>query len=384
MKLKSPSIFYNKQRNKWVVDLRPHGGKRECKYKTKALAESRAAIYFARVRTLGEQPVDLSTEDLIDAKRGIEILREHKVDLHKAAQFYAQHLKDRSELAAFTLAEASGKWIGFKSRGQIKAVTLCNYRTRINSFVESFGKKRLSDITHDQIHKWLYELEGSNTTRNDYCAVLSSFYSWCISQKWLRDNPAKGIHFKVADKEVQILSVEEARELYKAAKESDPDVLRYVILCMFVGLRPRAEAVKVIKEDISLNGNIRVHSGKTGRLRYVRLEEGVLQSLWNTSWPGGTYQTNFRRRWDELRYKLGYRVWLDPKYAIPERPKGIKLKHWPHDVLRHTYCSYHLAAFENEALTVHCAGHDFRMFRKHYKRPIPKSEGVKFWSILSE
>lgn len=386
MKIKKPKVRFNKARNNWVVDLRYHGEGREF-YATKTIAQSRADVFYEKLFKFGNQAgqFDLPANIVLETKKGLEELQPFNASVLKACEFYAAHLAKERELQSCTVETGVDKWLKFKSRGQISKDTLVNYKTKIKVFCREFGNRPISEVLHDDIHAFLLSLKGDNGTRNDQCAIISMFFTWCIKQRLTRDNPAKGISFKVVDSEVSILSIDDAQELYEAAKASDPDVLRYVILCLFVGLRPKAEAMKVVREDLSSGhekANIKVISGKTGRLRYVRLEEGVYKALISTNWSGKTYSNNFRRRWDELRYKLGYKIWLDPKYAIPERPKGIRLKEWPHDVMRHTYCSYHLAAFENEPLTVHCAGHDFRMFRKHYKKPLPKSEGERFWALV--
>jgi len=156
---------------------------------------------------------------------------------------------------------------------------------------------------------------------------------------------------------------------------------------MFVGLRADCEAPVTPKTALDVQTNsIRVHSNKTSLLRYVELEEGVAPWLDKLDWK---WKPNFERRWNNLRLKLGYHVstwkekWTNGKRSWVKVPDTEDRQKWPFNVMRHTYCSYHLAKFQNEALTIHKAGHSQRMFRKHYKRPIPKSEGEKFWSLLN-
>jgi len=267
----------------------------------------------------------------------------------------------------------------------VSSSTITNHTTRLNSLCARYGTRLIHEIGFKEIHAWLHGLELSTYGKIDYRKTANELFEWAIfPQEWIDKNPCARIKLKLkGEKEVSIFSIKEAQALFHAAKKSDPDILRYVVLCMFAGLRP-TEAFKTTREDIRTKTNdIRVHSGKTGRFRYVRMEEGVAKLLTKGKWKGALIQDNFARRWDLLRYNLGYKVWIDPRYLIGREDK-VKRSPWPHDVMRHTYCSYHLAYFENEALTAHLAGHDVKVLRKHYRQSIPKAEAKKFWDLLKD
>jgi integrase len=59
------------------------------------------------------------------------------------------------------------------------------------------------------------------------------------------------------------------------------------------------------------------------------------------------------------------------------------LEAWPQGVLRHTFASYHVTAFENPgrtALFMHCRTSPDILFR-HYFKDTLKSDALKFWQI---
>jgi len=394
MKRKLPNVFSTPERGLkvWICDARYHlvkqedgtfqYGKKE-RFKTEELARGRAdEIYNAAFQS--ELKIERLPQDvLIEAKRGLDLLRPLDGNLFDACQRYAEYLKARKDNVT-TLQKAVTDWITYKDKQKLTKSTMSGYKTPTDALVRKHGEKLLIDVEHDTVYGWLHGLTSSNANKAAYCGALNQFFEWCIfPKKWIKENPCKGIEFKSDYKEPQIFSVDEARTLFTAAKKSDPDIFRHVVLCMFAGLRPESEAASVKKEDVNKDTNaIRVHSGKTKRLRYFQLEKGVCDLLLASDWKDEP-QSNFRRRWDSLRYSLGYVIWMDPKYELPKRPDGVKLKKWPHDVMRHTYCSYHLAAFENEAQTAFNAGHKVEVLRNHYKRPIPKAEGEAFWQLLS-
>ena len=65
------------------------------------------------------------------------------------------------------------------------------------------------------------------------------------------------------------------------------------------------------------------------------------------------------------------------KVALTKQTKGIRafqnvygragFNRWPSDVMRHSFVSYHIAAFNNRNLSAELAGHDVVIQKKHYE-----------------
>jgi len=374
MKRKIPHVFETTMHGTkcWVMDGRYHGEKREY-FPTKAEAQGRAETLFNKIFNPDLKIETLPPDVMFDAKRGLDLLKPYGGNLLKACEFYAEHL-NRQAKPLPTIQEASEKWKLYKAKEKISEETLRGHKYRLKKFCELHGKTRVDQFTHTIAHSWLHDLDGSTWTKLDYRKTLLEFFEWCIfPQHWISSNPIRRVKFRIGEIEVSIFSVQEAMKVYHTACASDPDIKRFVTVCMFAGLRPEAEAMKLKREDIRETGDIRVQSSKTSQFRYVRMENGVKNALLSPKWEGPMISGNWRRRWEQFLEKAGFRI-------RDKNPNGMK---WPHDVMRHTYCSYHLAFFQNEALTAHLAGHDVKVLRKNYRRPIPKSEGKKFWEIIA-
>jgi integrase len=62
--------------------------------------------------------------------------------------------------------------------------------------------------------------------------------------------------------------------------------------------------------------------------------------------------------------------------------KAVALEEWPHNALRHSFGSYHLAFHGDQVKTAAQMGHrDSAVVHNHYKALVLKSEAQKFWSI---
>ena len=58
------------------------------------------------------------------------------------------------------------------------------------------------------------------------------------------------------------------------------------------------------------------------------------------------------------------------------------LKTWPHDALRHSFCSYHYAKHNDAGKTMAQAGHtNPRTFFRHYRARVQSLEAERFFGI---
>jgi integrase len=61
---------------------------------------------------------------------------------------------------------------------------------------------------------------------------------------------------------------------------------------------------------------------------------------------------------------------------------AAKLTEWPHNGLRHSFGSYHLAFYGDAVKTAMQMGHrDSNVVHNHYKTLVLKSEAEKFWAL---
>ncbi len=383
MKEKLPNVYPTMMHGTkcYVMDGRYHGGKREY-FETKDLALGRAQIVFKNLFKHGSEIAAIPQTVLHDVKKGIEIIEPLGGNLLKACEHYAEFLK--SKTCTTKVNDACALWIVQKEKEGLTKSSITNHKGRLKSFCNEFGGLLIHEVDRKRAHAWIYSLPLSDTSKADYRKTCAEFFDWCLFvQEWIAANPFDRIEIKIKRQaEVQILSIPKAKELFLAAKRSDADIFRYVVLCMFCGLRPESEAMSVTREDILKTGEIKVFANKTGKPRYVKMEEGVYKLLIKKKWKGTSVESNFLRRWNEFRYDLGYKIWIDPRYLVGRIDSELKREPWPRNVMRHSYCSYHLALFENEARTVHLSGHSIKTFRKYYLQSIPRSEAKKYWDLI--
>lgn len=155
-----------------------------------------------------------------------------------------------------------------------------------NHIQPKIGKKRLDEITKDDIARLLHERKASGAaagTANRI--VILSRYMFNLALKWetpgITKNPASGVQmFEDPPTKERFLSTEEAQRLYQSVCLSDNKMLRYIIpMLILTGARKR-EVLDAKWEDFDFKMlSWRIPFTKTGRPRHIPMSEGVISLL---------------------------------------------------------------------------------------------------------
>jgi len=339
---------------------------------------------------------ELTYNESLDARRAISMMEGTGKSVIDACAFYKAHLNG-VEVACPLVKDVVGKidksdsknwvvkggWLEHKHLEKISRETLAGHDYRLQRFLEKAGEIRVRDIDHSFIHGWLHGLKVTAWTRIDYRKTLLEFFEWCLfPNSWINVNPVKRVELnadwrEIGGREVPIFTINQSERVLGAlAGLSDDGMRRYVIACLFAGLRPEAEAMRITRDCFLESGELKVLSNKTGETRYMRLEDGVRKALLTPDWQGlmiGSL-SNWIARWSLFQEKAGFKT-------RDKNPNGDK---WQQDVMRHTYASYHLAKWNNRSLLAELMGNSEQVIRSHYRRPIPREEGEKFWQLIQD
>lgn len=288
------------------------------------------------------------------------------VDPVEAAQFYVKHHRPLTDTkfedakAAF-LKERAG-------RGYSKG-----YVAHLKRHLEELEAKLTKENRNWQtvssafIREWIYGLEYVPETKGTYLKTFRTFYDFCIGEKTVAENPAKTVKPpKVVRGEVQFVTADGMTKLFAAAWEHDRPLCGYLALGAFAGLRSssilRLDPVADIKWD-QRGILLPAEKLKTGRRQFV---QGYPSNLW--AWLkacplGGILQ----RAWDDRRAAVALRANVD----------------LPHNALRHSFCSHHVALHGNAEKTATLLTHrGSHMLWQHYRGNAMKADARRYFAIL--
>jgi integrase len=249
-------------------------------------------------------------------------------------------------------------------------------RTKFNVIEDTFGDRYVDTITVEEIEHWYFQLPGSIRTRNNFLTALTTFLNRAKDWDYLpHDREVAGARVrrvKPLPKDPGILTPDEATQILH---DAEPDLIPYLALGMFAGIRP-SEAAGIIGDRDGIKWGDLDFDEKTIRIR--REVAGKLG----------------RPRVIDMHPTL--ELWLKPFIQKPDQPichrtSGNKLtaanrEHqwktpWPQDGIRHSWVSYHFARDRDITATAQQAGNSPQVIEESYNNPRSKREALEWFSL---
>lgn len=373
----------------WQVDVGIVNGKRlQLTFKTKQEAEDELFRRKNELRRTGQLGANLTDEDRLSYASAKEQLAAVGATLDDAVKFFLKHARpEKGEITfeAMLAACLEAKWEeGYRPR----------YLVQLKSAPTSFARaghalRPAHEISSGDVERWLKSNQWAPKTWNGYLGDLRTVFQWGLDMGYVTLNPCAGVaRRKLHDGEIGFLTTDQAFALleraaavrpgavrrdakgvwikYELEDEDFRDCLAFVVLGLFCGLRPERELGLMEWSDVK--GDVVVVSGhraKSRSRRIVDLPENARE--WLKLCPrreGKILPKNFTRKWRRLRAACELR------------------KDWPHDVVRHTFATMHLAHFKDEKKLQVLMGHvSADLIYKHYRGQATPAEAAKFWAL---
>ena len=317
---------------------------------------------------LGARALAVPHELHVEAIDCSDKLRPWGRSLTDATEFYIRHLKVTSR--SCTAEELLPRFLKAKEADGGGVRYLRDLRTRLGRFSRDLGPVLLSAITPGKLDDWLRGLGLSPQSRINFRRVLHVFFEFARKAGHVEVNPVtETVKPRKADGEVAIFTPAEAKALLNAAASQDPEILPFLAVGLFAGLRV-AELERLDWRDIHLDRNfieVRASASKTASRRLVKIEPNLAAWLAPHAKPSGPLTPpNLRCRRDAVRTAAG-------------------LAKWPDNVMRHSFGSYHLAHFQDAARTALEMGHrSTEMVFRHYREIVAPEDAAQYWSIYAK
>jgi integrase len=299
-----------------------------------------------------------------------EALQPFGATIRDAVNFYIPHLQAMKR--SCSAAQLVDEFLKVKEADGASERYLGDLRSRLNQFSEVFDGKPIAEITSSEIDEWLRSLSDKETgkrlspiTRNNFRRVLIVAFNFARHRGYCLDNPAaKTAKAKVIESIVGILTVDQTIRLLEKA---GADIVPYLAIGAFAGLR-RAELEQLDWKEIDpQSGLIEViaSKAKSARRRFVRIQANLA-------------------KWLQPYARLSGNV-TPPKYRelLDTAREAAKIEDWPHNALRHSFASYHLARFNDAAaLALELGQTSVHLVFQHYRQLVRPKEADRYWKIM--
>ncbi|GAA5139247.1 hypothetical protein GCM10023213_19620 [Prosthecobacter algae] len=382
-KLPSGKIVYQ-------LDLGMVDGKRVQKnYPTGLAAKTAQEDHENAAERHGTSLTHLTSAEITEVLLVRSKLKDAGATLTEAAEFFLKHgvTKESISFGAMVQRFLNDKYEHSTPRyhRQLK-VSLGALKNELES-------RPANEIRGQDIERWLKRNKWAPKTWVNYLGDASALFSWGIKKGYLSLNPcAEVAKPKLGDGEIGTLTVEQCELLLRAAVK-DPQVIGFVVLGLYAGLRP-AEIARLDWSAVDLEAATVVVAGsqaKTRRRRIVDLSENAVAWLKASGLKleGKITGKWWDGRWRVFRSKLGWDAGnsgdglsRNERKKARKDPEPAPFGRWPHNALRHTYASMHYAMHQNEAQLQTQMGHESAaMLHRHYRALKTKTDASKFWAL---
>lgn len=263
-------------------------------------------------------------------------------------------------------------------RNQLAPDTARQKRHKLKRFAAQLGSRLLVEVTTDDVAGWLDSLDlKSPFTYNNHLKIIRALLQTAVP-RYRSDNPALGVaKMKSYDEPNRILTPPEVARLFHVAQNhvnaDGRHVFRPVVarlaLEFFAGVR-FGSATRLTRDNVNFTERGIMHTAATIKTRRRQYVEGYPLALWL-----------WLRKADPSGWDLTPRQYLQLKSGL-FTAAGVA---HPRNCARHSFASYHVAAFKNPGLTAFLLCHvNQRKLWETYKGNATALSGQRYMRICPQ
>lgn len=352
-------------KTKWVVGFTLDGKRRRKYFAT----EREAKVFYNRHhgakerarRTLATLPAD-ELEGIFEAR---ELARAGGFGLFQAVEYYANNC---AAITPTLIVDAVETFLKYKETDRrLRPRSLGNLKSTVERFAtDPATPLYLGEVGTSHVRRWLASQEVSPRTKNGHLTNLKTFSGWAVKLGLIHKDPTEPLEKQLTDATPpEVHKPEVVGAMLEAAREVEPRALAHIAIGYFAGLRPEAELLHLTWPEVDREaGLIRLRRTKTRRPRQVPISDNLAAWLDLAQEVGAELPLrNHKKRLDLIRGAAG-----DP--------------HWPHDVMRKSFCSYHYEQHQDAAKTAKVSGHSVQVLLDVYADLVLPAEAKAFWGVL--
>ena len=334
--------------------------------------------FYARHKSGGDAAVRLTAVQALDAKTAYDALASAnlRISLTDAVNAYIGGQTATNGVMAKNIAEAFDEYFAAKPDGVDKDKT----RATVGRWSEGCGERQLTSVTAKEIAVYLEKNFGERKpkTYNSHLLYLKTFFNWCCKDEraYLTKSPIKSLAYKPEPwEEPEYMKPEDVERLFRlleANAATHPEYLAYAVVNFFCGCRG-IEIQRMASDPDAAKINI---EGETVRIAKAKgFQQGKKPRAFPIHPTALAWMKSFEFL-DALR-----KVTKDTQGEIYNlaRKNGIPMFQ---NCGRHTFITYHVAAYNDPAKTTAMVGTSEKMRADNYCGLAQKRDGEAYFKIM--
>lgn len=361
---------------RWIIDCGTINGKRrQYSRATESAAKTKAKELRDERDRVGVLAVEMSPKQRVEAAECFEMLKGVGT-LTEAVKSFIGSRTAASEIE--TVMDLYEDLMSCQEGRGLAPRSISSTRCQLKPFISVFGPDNMRDITVAMVRTWIDTQAIANpTTKNKLIRYLSLLFRHGIREEVITTNPMDKIDRAQVEYSLpEIFKPEQVAAIFDAAWKYDCEMIPRFAIGFFAGVRT-CELDKLDWSSVNLDDRIltvlhtKTSSGTSQRIpRHVTIADNLFYWLHPFARSSGSIG-------------LGTKAFNIRRQHICKKA-GIKA--WPHNVMRHSYATYHLASGDSAEKTALELGHmqGTKVLFRHYRGLATKKEGTEYWNIRPE
>ena len=303
--------------------------------------------------------------------------------LKEAVDFFRK--RNPAILEKHTVREIVDEMIAAKRAAKLSKVHVKDLESRLGRFAADF-QMDIGQVSRQMLQEWFDAMEALPRTKRNYLIQVAALFRFAVKRKYLAKDAIEEVESVQQEKEdtgePEIFTPAEMLELLNVAR---PEMIPFLTIGGFAGLRS-AELVRLDWSCVNLKERyieIKAATAKTGALRLAPITDNLFAWLEPHARETGPV-LGFGSWWNQIP-KLVEAVNAhrrqQPEHA-GNSSESVNTFQWKHNALRHSFCSYRLAATKNAAQVALEAGNSPKMIFAHYRQLVTETEAGKWFAVL--
>ena len=323
-----------------------------------------------------------------------------EVSLVEQARFWRLHHPEKTQAS---LSEWKGPFLADVEARLGKTRHWEDLSSRVSILCQAFGPRLPATVTRVEALDYLKALGLSGRTILNQKRAACNFFAWLIEKGVVAENPFGGIKKrqlpKVAANEIRFLSIDETRRYLRACERYDPKLVAHEVVQFFSGVRSDDEMAN-FEGDWVLPATreiaIPASATKSGKREVISGLEDNFWAWWTRYGRKGPLRPkNYGPRWDRIRALAAIDLTnvRDELARLPiktlfQKP-GLrdKLREWPWNARRRTFCTYHVSKYQSAdktALILRQRGGTYTLHNSYRGLGVTQPMGEAYFKILPE
>jgi integrase len=285
----------------------------------------------------------------------------------EAAKFYLRH--HPRHLPTRAVSEVVEEMVAAKQTEGLSECHVRDLRSRLRQFAAAFPSP-IAMVLGPEMQAHIAGLKVSGRSKNNVRKMLKNLFHFAQSRGYLPKGMTEADDLARAKETPQPIAIYKPAEMAKLLQHADEDVIPFLAIGAFAGLR-HAEILRLDWSEVDLPGGlieVKATKAKTASRRLVPIPANLKKWLAPRHQETGKVVVV-----EQMSGKLN-------KLAAKE---SVGLK-WKRNALRHSFISYRVAETQNVAQTALEAGNSPKIIFSNYRELVKPADAVKWFAIEPE